>query len=131
MTLTYERMRRNISNHFKEKWDGITPAIYPNKEKDVGNAEQFVRLNILPSGGRQVAVGGRNFRREGIVVVQIFVLQGTGQGTLGALEEKATRIFEEARLPGIKIYEVGADYAGPDGRGYFQSNIKARFRFDV
>jgi uncharacterized protein YkuJ len=130
VSLTYERTRRAITEYFKEQWGDITPVIWPNEEKDIGNAQKFIRFNIMPSSGRQYAVGGRNFRREGLVLVQIFVLQGSGQYTLGALEEEATRIFEDAGLPGIKIFDAGADYVGLDGRGYFQSNVRASFNFD-
>ena len=129
--LTYEQAGRRIEDHFKEKWNGVTPIVYPNRKEDLGEVPMFGRMTIKPSRGRQVAVGGRMHRRTGVIFIQLFVEQGTGQNTIGALEEKATRIFTDHAIPDIRLYDVGANRIGHDGRGYYQSNVTANFDYDV
>ena len=129
--MTYEQACRKIKEHFETEWGDIIPMIYPNEIEDIGSPEYFGRMTIRPGSGRQVAVGGRQHRRQGVIIVQVFAAQGKGQDALGALEEIATRIFTDHVLANIRIFDAGADRIGSDGHGYFQSNINASFQFDV
>lgn len=131
MAYTYEQACRKIKQHFKDNWGDIIPIIYPNEPEDLGGVPYFGRLTIRPGSGRQVAVGGKQHRRIGTVIVQLFVEQGKGMDDIGALEEEATRIFTKYKIPGIYFFNVGADRVGQDGRGYYQSNVNASFQFDV
>ncbi len=130
MSLTYESACRIIKEHFKKQWDGATAFIYPNEIEDIGSPAYFGRMTIRPSSGQQVAVGGKQHRRTGTVIVQLFAEQGTGQDAIGALEEQAVQVFMDHGLP-IYFFDVGADRIGSDGKGYFQSNINASFQFDT
>lgn len=129
--MNYESACRAIKEHFESRWGEIIPIIYPNEIEDIGNPPYFGRMTIRPGSGRQVAVGGRQHRRIGVVIVQLFVEQDTGQDAIGALEEQAVRIFIDHVVPGIHFFDVGADRIGLDGRGYFQSNVNASFQFDA
>lgn len=129
--MNYETACRKIADLFEAQWNEATPVIYPNEVEDLGEVPQFARLTIRPSSGRMIAVGSRQHRRQGLVTVQIFVEQGTGQALMGALEEMATSIFEQANLSNITFFEAGADRVGYDGRGYYQSNVNASFQFDA
>jgi len=129
--MTYEQACRMIKDHFESHWPQYIPMIYPNESEDLGFPDQFGRITIRPSSGRQVAVGGRKHRRRGMVMVQLFVLQGTGQDNIGAMEEMATQIFTDHLVPNIRFSDVGADRLGNDNYGYFQSNVNASFQYDV
>lgn len=129
--MTYEEACRKIKEHFEAEWGGITPMIYPNEVEDIGSPMYFGRMTIRPGSGRQAAVGGKQHRRTGVTIIQLFAEQGTGQDAIGALEEKAVKAFTDYTVSGIRFFDVGADRIGPDGRGYFQSNVNASFQFDV
>jgi len=129
--MTYEQACRAIKEHFEAQWGGIIPMIYPNEIEDIGSPAHFGRMTIRPGSGRQVAVGGRQHRRTGVVIVQLFAEQGTGQDAIGALEETAVKVFTDYNVSDIYFFDVGADRVGPDGRGYYQSNVNASFQFDV
>lgn len=128
--MNYESACRIIKEHFESKWVDIVPMIYPNEVEDIGEVPYFGRMTIRPSSGQQVAVGGKQHRRTGTVIVQLFAEQGTGQDAMGALEEKAVQVFMNHGLD-IYFFDIGADRIGPDGKGYFQSNVNASFQFDV
>ena len=129
--MTYEEVCRKIREHFESQWPANVPMIYPNEIEDIGHPKYFGRLTIRPASGSQIAVGGLQHRRQGITIVQIFQAEGTGTDAIGALEEKATRIFSDFILAGIRFFDVGADRVGPDRHGYLQSNVNASFQFDV
>jgi len=129
--MTYEQACRLIKEHFEARWQSLTPVIYPNETEDIGNPTHFARLTIRPGSGMQVAVGGRKHRRIGVIIVQLFAEQNTGQDAIGALEEKAVNVFTDYNVSEIHFYNVGADRIGLDGRGYYQSNVKTSFQFDV
>ena len=129
--MTYEQACRKIKEHFEALWTDAVPMIYPNEKEDLGDVKRFGRMTIRPASGRQVAVGGRKHRRQGLTTIQLFVAQGTGIHEVGAMEEMAARIFTDHIVPGIRFSHVGADRAGNDGYGYYQSNVNASFQFDV
>lgn len=129
--MTYEQVCRQIKELFESNWGNIIPIIYPNEIENIGDSNFFGRLTIRPGSGRQVAVGGNQHRRTGVIIIQLFIEQGTGQDAMGALEEKAVKIFTENILSGIFFFNAGADRIGPDGRGYYQSNVNVSFQFDV
>lgn len=132
-TMTYEDARKTIRDHFDSEWNNIIPVLYQNEPGSIGDEPYFARLTIKPTEGRQAAVGGRPYRRQGLVFVQLFAEQGRGMDALGSLEQTAVKIFEDANaiVEGITFFNARADDIGPDGRGYYQSNVKAEFRFDT
>lgn len=129
--ITYEQACRQIKEHFETEWGDMIPMIYPNEIEDIGSPTYFGRMTIRPGSGQQVAVGGRQHRRTGVIILQLFAEQGTGQDALGSLEETAVKIFTDNMVPDIRFFDVGADRVGPDGKGYYQSNVNASFQFDV
>jgi len=129
--MTYETACRQIKELFETEWGNTTTVLYPNEIEDIGNPDFFARLNILPGSGRVICVGGKNHQRVGSVIVQLFAKAGTGQDDLGFLEEKATLIFLQNNIDGIRFYNVGANRIGNDGNGYYQSNVNINFTFET
>jgi len=132
MNVTYERVDREIRDAFEATWAGATPVIYDDTPESIGEAPYFARFMVRPSQGRQIAVGGRQYRRSGSVLIEIYTDVRQGTGPLAALEEMAVRAFEGRTLPcGVRMSDVGADRHGHDGRGYLHSTVSARFEYDT
>lgn len=129
--LSYETAVRRIVDHFKEQWEAGIPVAYPNEREDFGDVEAFARLTVKPSNGRHAAMGARKHRRQGTIIIQVFVRENTGVSLLGALEEHAARAFLGNPVSDIRCFDIGANRIGSDGFGYYQSNVNIVFQYDT
>lgn len=129
--MSYAAEANAIRSRFSAEWGATTPIAWPNKKfdplkTDAGVARDpapWVRFSILPADADQTtigAAGGRTFRHDGTVTVQVFVPDNEGDGEARTLAELAAAIFRGITVSGIRF---GAPYVtapGNDGAGWYQ-----------
>ena len=74
-------IRQAIRAQFDAVWKAdpdnpVTAVSYDNDEFNPKDYDEWVRLSVIQTGGEQETLGPNRFVREGIVVVQVFVLCG-------------------------------------------------------
>lgn len=115
----YAADSQTIRDRFNTQWPIEQPSI-PFSFADVDFTPPpdavWVRLNVLPGNQTQVGMGiRRRFRRIGIVLVQIFVPAGSGDGLAKELADSVADIFMGRTVNGVIFRGTGLDRLGVDG----------------
>lgn len=136
MTATFEQARDDIFSAFKAAW-GVTtfPVVWPDKpaEKPSGRTP-WARVTIRHAGGFQATLsninGQRRWRRNGVVIVQVFTPSGEGLSRAYDLAKIACDAFEGVSTPrGVWFRNARINEVGPDG-DWQQVNVLADFEYD-
>jgi len=124
-----------IRARFAAAWNATAaPVAWPNVAFTPPVALHYVRFYIVDAESNQRTIGdpdGRNqYRSYGLIVAQIYALDGTGDNAALALADTAAAIFRNARFSGVwaltpKIITVGAVDAGR-----YQINVTIPFQRD-
>lgn len=120
---------KTIRTHFADHFDRA-PIAWPNVDFEPQPREAWVRLTILDSAGRQVATAPPRFRRSGVVVVQVFVPDGTGDAAAREIADEVARVFQGSTIDGVRFGASSIEHVGPDG-GWFQLNVQQVFEYEV
>ena len=130
-------IRQTIRSQFDAVWKAdpdnpVTVVTYDNENFDPKEYDEWVRFVVLQTDGSQDTLGPHRFRREGIVVVQVFVLCGSGMVRMDELTDKARKIFEGENFTlanggsglylNVKIRDLGVQ------EKWFVSNVEANYR---
>lgn len=132
--MNFNEAEAEIRKHFKNGWNGLTDIAYPDTAFQPSVGETFVRFNCQETSGKQVSAGSPNnnlFRHYGFVTIQVF--QPEGQSSTDAREKAQTAIalfMGKNTTNGIHFYDVYGKQLGNDGKGYYQLNVTAFFRYD-
>lgn len=139
---TYEEARDEILAHFTTAWNAqASPPLllYDDKPRDLPDAAPYARITLQNNTAGQVTLGGkpslggggRRFRRNGIVTVQIFTPFGDGLTTADPLVDLAVDAFEgeDTGSDRIEFRNVRANEVGHDGV-WHQTNVIAEFEYD-
>lgn len=139
---TYEEARDEILAHFTTAWNAqASPPLllYDDKPRDLPKDAVYARVTVQHNVSSQVTLGGkpslggggRRFRRNGIVTVQIFTPFGDGLTTADPLVDLAVDAFEgeDTGSDRIEFHEVRANEVGHDGV-WHQTNVLAEFEYD-
>lgn len=134
--MTLDAVHSAIRLRFENEWPwDDTPVQYPLVKFTPPDNGPWVRLAITDADANWASMGdpGNNILRNvGQVVVQIFVLSGTGEGEALQRAESAMSIFRSwtDATTGLR-FEVPpyARQIGIDGKWY-QVNVVAPFRYD-
>lgn len=144
---------REIKNalfaHFADGWpraDGapqvpsqpehFSPPLVAENE-DVKNLawDEFVRFTVRHFDSQQRtigAVGNRSFRRDAMVVIQVFVRKGKRTSRLDEIANLARLLFEGRQINGANFSAVQIDEIGLDSNednAYYQFNVEAPFYY--
>lgn len=94
----------------------------------------WVRLSIRLASGDQVTlgrVGSRGFRHAGVVIVQIFVPQGRGDGTAYDIADAVADTLRGVTTQSVRFLAPDPpEFVGPDG-GWWQVNVNTDVEFDL
>lgn len=123
-----------IRSYFEAEWANEAKLVFDDQTYVPQGDTTFVRLNIRHSMGDQKTMGAPGNNRhqlEGGITVQIFTPQGDNLVAASPLADKAAGIFRGKSTQGIIFYEVFPREVGPDGRGFYQTHVNARFRYDL
>ena len=122
-----------IRSYFETEWGDECALVFDDQDYTPQANTEFVRLNIRHSMGDQKTMGAPGNNRhqlEGGITVQIFTPQGNSFVRGSELADKAAGILRGKSVSGIVFYQVFPRETGPDGRGFLQTHVNARFRYD-
>ena len=121
---------------FSAYWAGRTEVAWPNvayvPSSDSARESGFVRLVITGTGGEQVDLGRRRFRRFGLIGIMCCIAEGAGTERLDAIARAAVLFLRESLpLPGgVMLFDQRlVDVGVVDG--WAQINAIANFRYDT
>lgn len=117
-------IRQQLHDHYSR-----TPVAWPNASFEPPGRDPWIRLTILGGDGRQVATAGQRIRRTGVVVVQVFVPRGSGDGKAWSIAEEVAAIFEASTISGIRFGAAGTEEVGTQD-SWFQINVRVPFDYD-
>lgn len=148
-SLTLSEARDSIQTLFFTAWAALTPAVVGGStpvrivwdgvdDGTLVDAQRpYANVLIRHFDGRQATFsnpsGLRRFARTGLVTVQIYtpLLSSVGLSVAENLATIARDAFEGVSSPeGIWFTLVATKEVGPDGRGFYQFNVTAQFRYD-
>jgi hypothetical protein len=109
-----------IRERFATQWATLQPNIpytFDNQGQDDADFPTrdtpWVRLIILDGEGQQVEMGMKGrWRRPGLVVVQVFVPAGDGDGLSAELCDTVRDVFEGRTISGVIFRATSRDRAG-------------------
>lgn len=145
MASTYTTAVDSILATLKETWDTDTPAlngsavvalVYEDTEKDAKphpreTGAAWARVSVRHEGARAAAIGGRKYRRTGMVWVQVFVphTDGLAKDKAQALAAVALKAYESARGSLVSFKDAAVIDKGPEG-AWIRADCTARFWWD-
>lgn len=132
--MSYATEANAIRSRFNAEWGVTTPIAWPNVNFTPPSGEPWVRLEILPSGADQITIGasgGRTFRHDGMVTVQVFVPSNEGDGEARTLAEQAAVIFRGVTVGTIRFLAPYTTTGGNDGAGWYQVNVWCPYTRDT
>ena len=110
---------QTIRERFDTEWPLAQPTIpysFGDVEFDPPDGSPWVRVSTISGDQRQVSMGKlRRFRRQGLVVVQIFVPAGSGDGTARELADSVAAIYQGRTVNGVIFRGTGLTRIGIDG----------------
>ena len=135
MTLNFTTARDEIQTLFQTAWNAQPsppPVYYWDVQGDDPTSEAtpaWARITVRHTIGRDAAIGGRCFLRQGTVTVQIFTKFGEGLVNNDQLAKVAVDAFQGKATPGsVWFRNVRLNEIGQDG-DWFQSNVLADFEY--
>lgn len=132
--MSFESAANTIRSRFYDDFPTYRPNVdiaWPNANYTPTSGEEWVRLNILPASSRQVATVGDKWRHPGVVSVQIFVPEGTGDGKAYAIADDVAAVFQGMTLSGVRFKATSANTVGPDADGWYQVQADTDFEYDT
>lgn len=131
---TYTEVETAILEHFKTVWQapfkGEIPDYVIANQKD-GATCPWARITINPTGSTNLTIGSpRTFQRDGNIIIQIYVKDGTGIKDLNLLTDRVVEGFEARSIEpaGVDLRDVLPVTIGPSPLGY-QRNVRVEFRW--
>lgn len=131
-----------IRSRFNTQWASTTPIAWPNASYTPTPGTAWVRLTILPATAKHQglavgssATGSRRYREGGLIVIQVFTPENTGDGANQTLCESVAAIFRGVTADGIRYSGPGAESprvrsVGNDGAGWYQQNVEVSWSAD-
>lgn len=135
MSITYNEAVAAMHDHFLTVWAGpVTLSGFENEviELDsLGADDSWTRFVVRENDWQQQTmgpVGGRNFLRKGLAILQIFSPAGKGRKAANDLADTFKDGFEGVTVAGIRYHEVTRNVIGQDGR-WFHLDASAVFDY--
>lgn len=132
--------RDAILGMFKTAWEGqggtIPPVAYDDVPFDIpASGSAWIRLQIKHNLSKQATlggVGGRRFRKTGLITAQVFTPFGKGLTASDAFVKVIVGAFEgkTTKPDGVNFYKFTSSEIGQSG-DWFQTNIVGTFEYDV
>jgi len=122
-----------IRQRFDAEWPLLHPGVvhtFGDVETDPPDADTWVRVSTLSGAQTQVSMGKlRRFRRVGVVIVQIFVPAGGGDGVARELADSVAAIYQGRTVNGVIFRGTGLTRVGADG-AWVQYNASTPYQAD-
>lgn len=145
--MSFETFRETVITEFLNNWDtSTTPVLLENQAayiKGTGSIDavvdngltEFVHFFIRENDSIQADLGlTPRVRFLGRVIIQLFVVAGTGEDRIRKLADIAVVILQRKQLVGIqfrtsKLINIGE--AGGANEGYYQMNLEVPYQRDL
>lgn len=128
-----------IYKRFVDEWGTTSAFTFDNEPftppvpSATSSAASWVRVVIRNAASNQStlgAVGNRRFRREGSVIIQVFVAKDSGRKTADTLARTARGIFEGVTFSDICFTDVENRETGVVDGEWYQVVVEAFFQYD-
>jgi hypothetical protein len=125
-------IRRLITTFLIDNWTE-TPIALPNGKPLTIKGQPWIRLSIVPyTHTRSSAVEETTQVMDGDIVLQVFVVTGTGDGQATKLADAAADLFNGFSSIGMVCLTPREPIVrGDDGRGWYQIDVVIPFRAEV
>lgn len=138
---TYEAEYNAICKQFRDNWTTLpggstmlTPVAWENITFRVPDPpSEWVSFSVLNGESVQTTIGAptqNNLRCNGVVSVNIYVVDGDGKALQSQLIEKVCEIFRNQPINGIFFRTPAVSILGEDG-GYYRANVSIGFYRDA
>lgn len=126
---------RVIDSLLKSGWNDRTPIAWPNLRAEEDPSEgkvPWIKRQSLSGTPQHININGAEggYRTNNILVIQVFVLIGTGEIELRTLASAAANIFRGQIVDGVQFFVPQVVIVGPDGTGWYQANVNIPFKWD-
>jgi hypothetical protein len=129
----YSTDAQTIRERFDSEWPVQQPSVpysFGDVEVDPPDDSPWVRVSTISGEQTQVSMGKlRRFRRVGLVMVQIFVPAGGGDGTARELGDSVAAIYQGRTVKGVIFRGTGLTRIGIDG-AWVQYNAATPYQAD-
>jgi len=134
--MSYDQERQDIETYFTTSWGTTTKIRWDNVKWTEPVADpSWVALTVITDEAAQISLGDNPlYRFPGMVIVQVFVKEGTGTGVANQL---ADQVVEAFRLRTLGVTATGfVKFQTPWKRregikeGWFQMNVFAPYARD-
>lgn len=133
--MSYADEARAIRDRFRVQWAARTPIAPPNVTyAPPSDKKPWVRLSILPGGANEAGFSfgdKRRYRHDGLISVQVFTPDNSGDGVAMELAEAACGIFRSETFSGVRCLTPYISGAGPDGVGWYMVNVWCPYTRDT
>jgi len=132
----FEAAANTIRSQFNSQFGALSPTYdiaWENVTFTPPDREPWVRFTIREGEASLPAFGGGSnvYRHPGVVIVQVFAPDGTGDGTARQIADSIAAIYRGKRLSGVRFFDAPyINVVGTDG-AWFQINVYAPFEYDL
>jgi len=134
--MSYEQERDDIETHFLTEWTTTTKIRWDNVKWDnPAEDPSWVALTIITDEADQISLGDNpRYRFPGMVIVQVFVKEGTGTGVVNQLADQVVEAFRLRTLgtapTGFVKFQTPWKRREGVKNGWFQMNVFAPYQRD-
>lgn len=131
--MTVNEARQAIFAQFNTAWAGATPIAWDNLDYKP-NGSEFVRLTVKHNLGSQESlggIGGRVYRKLGLIFVQIFTPLGIAADRSDELAQLAINALRDSTTGSLWFRNHRVNDIGRNGEdSYYQLNVVIDFIYD-
>jgi len=127
----------HLRDRFDTQWvtggQQRTEVAWPNVSFTPPEGEPWVRFAVRHSGGQLASIGTSPMHRyTGMVIVEVFVPTGTGDGDIDDLCDAAEAIFRDYRTQqGLRFDSPYTLDMGETGGGWYKKDVMCPFTRDT
>lgn len=98
-----------IKTRFQAQWTEtpLAQVAFENEQFDIPDNDEWLYIEIVGAGGSIAGYGGMGtnlIRREGVIMIHVFVPSGTGGARAVELAEIASKVFATVSFSGIQCW---------------------------
>lgn len=122
-------LRDHFSTEFAIVQPGV-PILYPGVKDDPPNEAPWVRFNILPARTEQADfANNKRWTTAGIIVIEIYVDQDSGEGTATEIGDKIVKIMQGKSIGTVLVR--GGSPTKISNEAWFQLNLNFDYEVDT
>jgi len=126
--MTTDQEREYIETRFQTQWASLTPIGFENFPFRVADSDtEWVELFVIHNNEQNVSIGDSvNYRRHGIININIFVKKLSGSKRIRVLQDTAAAIFRNTEFDSITCRSAQFEQLG-DSDVWYKYNVSINF----